>query len=148
MSRNWNEPLPLMDTVMCNRMIRKTDEYLTMVNWQNNGTANTLEDAVAIAKLGKDIGFDGTMQLRPTDRIFNNWMNWNALVTYLYNRDTQNRTLLSAFRNPIQAHTMTTQVSLFNLNKISHYPADDDRSDCSYGYILLYGVPVVSGRFV
>ena len=110
MSRNWNEPLPLMDTVMCNRMIRKTDEYLAMVNWQNNGTANTLEDAVAIAKLGKDIGFDGTMQLRPTDRIFNNWMNWNALVTYLYNRDTQNRTLLSAFRNPIQAHTMITIV--------------------------------------
>ena len=100
MGRNWNEPLPLMDVAMCNRMIQKTDEYLTAINWKENGEANTLNEAVELAKIGKDIGLNKTMALRPKSRIFEDWMNWNDVVTYLFNRDTNYQfTLLSAFRN-------------------------------------------------
>ena len=92
---------------MCNRIIQKTDEYLSVVNWKNDGVADTLVEAVAIAKQGQDVGHAATLALRPTDRIFENWMNYNALVTYLYNRDTNVRTLLSALRKPIKSSTRT-----------------------------------------
>ena len=98
MAQNWNEPLPLMDECMIERMIAKTDEYLAEIKWKNNGTADTLTEAVALAKQGRDVGLDATMAMRPKDRIFAHWMDWNALVTFLFNRDTQYRTLLSAFR--------------------------------------------------
>ena len=102
MSDNWNEPLPLMDAAMCNRMIEKTNEYLTTIKWKNDGVACTLKDAVELAKVGKDIGLEDTMALRPTTRIFEDWMNWNAIVTYLFNRDTNYQsTLLSALRKSI-----------------------------------------------
>ena len=105
MAGNWNEPLPLMDQVMCDRIIQRTDEYLTAVIWRNDGEAETLEQAVALAKNGKDVGLIKTKMLRPTNRIFEDWMNWSALVTYLFNRDTNYRTLLSAVRKPIdKAH--------------------------------------------
>ena len=127
MAGNQNEPLPLMDAAMCTRMIQKTDEYLSMVRWRNNGEANCLKEAVQIAKLGQDIGMEATLALRPTDRIFENWMNWNNLVTYLYNRDTHVRTLLSALRNAIICTRISAILFLFILF-ISHCPADDDRS--------------------
>ena len=101
MSSSWNEPLPLMSQDMCDRMVARTDEYLSLIQWRNDCSVDTLKDAVAMAKLNKDAGKEATMRLRPTDRIFENWMNWNNLVTYLYNRDTSIRTLLSAYRNAI-----------------------------------------------
>lgn len=101
MSSSWNEPLPLMSQDMCNRMIERTDEYLSQVQWRGDCSVTTLKDAVAMAKLNKDAGKTTTLNLRPMDRIFENWMNWNNLVTFLYNRDTSARTLLSAYRNAI-----------------------------------------------
>ena len=101
MAGNWNEPLPLMDAAMCERMKRKTDEYLTLITWRNNGTASSLVEAVQIAKMGQDIGQEATLALRPTGQIFEDWINWNNLVTFLVNRDTGVRTLLSAYRNAI-----------------------------------------------
>ena len=98
MAQNWNEPLPLMDACMINRMIAKTDEYLSLVQWRNDGTAENLKEAVALAKNGQDIGLEATLALRPTDAIFAHWMDWSALVTYLFNRDTEFKTLLSAIR--------------------------------------------------
>ena len=82
-------------------MKRKTDEYLTLINWRNNGNASSLVEAVQIAKLGQDIGQEATLALRPTGRVFEDWINWNNLVTFLVNRDTGVRTLLSAYRNAI-----------------------------------------------
>ena len=102
MAGNWSEPLPLMDAAMCNRMIRTTDEYLQAINWRNDGDADTLEELVEIAKAGKDIGLERTIALRPKNRIFAQWMHWNSVVTYLYNRDTNVRTLLSALRKIIK----------------------------------------------
>ena len=98
----WNEPVPLMSQEMCQRMIQKTDEYLTQVQWKNNCTPTTLYDAVQEAKRGNDGGYDLTLNLRPKNRVFEDWINYNNLVTYLYNRDTHVRTLLSALRNAIQ----------------------------------------------
>ena len=89
---------------MCQRMIGTTDEYLTQVNWKTNCTPTTLYDAVQEAKRGNDGGYELTMSLRPNDRVFESWMNWNNLVTFLYNRDTNIRTLLSAIRNAIKLH--------------------------------------------
>ena len=50
------------------------------------------------------------MALRPTDKVFAHWMDWNALVTFLFNRDTEYRTLLSALRK------LCTQICLPCLN--------------------------------
>ena len=102
MAGNWNEPVPLMDQSMCDRMIIKTDEYLSIITWKNDGEADSLAAAVDLAKKGKDVGRERTLSLRPRNRIFADWMNWNALVTYLFNRETNyQRTLLSAFRKTI-----------------------------------------------
>ena len=102
MSGSWNEPLPLMDQAMCDRMVEKTNEYLQLINWRNDGNPENLQHAVALAKVGIDGGRERTMALRPTSRIFSEWMDWNSLVTYLFNRETQyERTLLSALRNAI-----------------------------------------------
>ena len=98
----WNEPVPLMSPEMCQRMIETTDEYLTQVKWKSNCAPATLYDAVQAAKRGDDGGFELTMSLRPNDRVFENWINWNNLVTFLFNRDTNIRTLLSAIRNAIK----------------------------------------------
>ena len=102
MSDAWNEPLPLMDQVMCDRMVVKTDEYLQLIIWRNNSNPESLQHAVALAKNGFDGGRERTIALRPTTRIFSEWMDWNSLVTFLFNRDTQyEQTLLSALRNAI-----------------------------------------------
>ena len=102
MSDPWNEPLPLMDQTMCNRIVEKTDEYLTLVNWRSNGTPENLDHAIQLAKDGKDGGYDVTMRLRPTSRNFHDWINWSNLITFLVNRDTGIQTLLSAIRNAIK----------------------------------------------
>ena len=46
----WNEPLPLMDDAMINRIIATTDDYLAHVTWRNNCDPKTLKEAVADAK--------------------------------------------------------------------------------------------------
>ena len=100
MANPWNEPPPRMDTNFISRIISKTDEYLTVVQWQNNCNPQTLDDAVRDAKLGKDGGKDCTMNLRPTSNDFHEWMQWSALVTYLFNRDTDYARILSVIRKP------------------------------------------------
>ena len=97
----WNEPLPMMDDAMKNRIIQRTDEYLSVVQWRNDGNPNSLQEALQMAKVGKDGGQLVTMELRPTTNDFHAWMDWSALVTFLYNRDTSVRTLLSALRKVI-----------------------------------------------
>ena len=104
MSNVWNEPLPLMPKEMCDRMILRTDEYLTQIQWREDCEAATLDEAVQMAKIRKDAGYEKTMSLRPKNQIFEQWMQWNSVVTYLYNRDTTVRTLLSAYRNAIIIH--------------------------------------------
>ena len=101
MSDSWNEPLPQMDRTMCDRISAKTDEYLSGVTWRNNGTPRDLQHAIQLAKMGMDGGKEATMQLKPTSRNFSDWMDWNNLVTYLFNRDHDYQTLLSAIRNAI-----------------------------------------------
>lgn len=100
MPRGWNEPVPLIDENFRSRMITRTDEYLTQVIWQSNCDSQTLDEAVTNAKAGKDGGFEQTMSLRPQSRDFHQWMQWSALVTYLYNRDTSVGRILSALRKP------------------------------------------------
>ena len=102
MPDTWNEPIPLMDRTMCARISAKTDEYLSQVNWRNNGVPRDLKNAVELAKMGIDGGREATLQLKPTSRIFEEWMDWNNLVTFLFNRDTDYQTLLSAIRNAIK----------------------------------------------
>ena len=58
---SWNEPLPLMDDAMINRIIATTDEYLAHVTWRNNCNPQTLKEAVADAKRGGDGGYEKTM---------------------------------------------------------------------------------------
>ena len=100
----WNEPIPLMDQAMCTRIKVKTDEYLTLVKWRNNGQPRDLKHAVELAKRGCDGGKDITMSLRPTSKVFADWMDWNNLVTFLFNRDTDyQNVLLSALRNTIKS---------------------------------------------
>ena len=89
MADPWNEPVPLMDQAMCSRIKNKTEEYLTLVKWRNNGQPQNLQHAVELAKNGIDGGYDATMRLRPTSKIFAEWMDWNNLVTFLFNRDTE-----------------------------------------------------------
>ena len=98
MPDSWNEPPPQLDDNFRSRIIQKTDEYLSAVNWKQNGCPATLREAVELAKQGLDGGKDLTMSFRPNNYDFHDWMMWNSLVTYLFNRDTQIRTLLSAFR--------------------------------------------------
>ena len=95
------EPLPLMDQAMCQRIIETTNGYLQHVQWKSNCTPDSLFAAVQEAKKGNDGGLELTLALRPKNRVFEDWMNWSALVTFLFNRDTQVRTLLSAIRNAI-----------------------------------------------
>ena len=114
MSDRWNEPLPLMPQAMCDRMITKTDEYLSAINWRNNCTVSTLKEAVQMAKIGNDAGAEMTRSLRPTTRIFEDWINYNNLVTYLYNRDTNVRTLLSAYRNAIKCTFCTVLFVIYH----------------------------------
>ena len=102
MSGAWNEPLPLMDRTMCDRITLRTNEYLSQVNWRNNGQPRDLKHAVELAKLGIDGGREATMALRPTSRIFEEWIDWSNMTTYLFNRDTNYQTLLSAIRNAIK----------------------------------------------
>ena len=98
MSDPWNEPLPLMDDVMISRIISTTDQYLASIQWKNNADPKSLYEAVQMAKQGKDAGEAKTLALRPTSNDFREWMLWNDIVTFLYNRDTHMRTLLSALR--------------------------------------------------
>ena len=102
MTDPWNEPVPLMDRTMCKRIENKTDEYLTLIKWRNNSQPQSLQHAVELAKNGSDGGYDATIRLRPTSRVFSDWMDWNNLVTFLVNRDTEYQTLLSALRNAIK----------------------------------------------
>ena len=104
---SWNEPVPLMSQEMCQRMVRTTDDYLTQIQWKTNCAPTTLYDAVQEAKKGNDGGLELTLSLRPTNRIFEDWINYNNLITYLFNRDTNIRTLLSAIRNTIQKTRQT-----------------------------------------
>ena len=104
MPDSWNAPLPLMDRTMCDRISNNTNEYLSNVNWRNNGSPRDLKHAVELAKLGIDGGYEATMRLKPTSRVFEDWINWSNLTTYLYNRDTNYQTLLSAIRNAINAN--------------------------------------------
>lgn len=99
MSGSWNAQVPLMDQSMCNRIIERTDEYLSFITWRNNGSPIDLQQAIAFAKVGMDGGFECTMALRPTSRIFSDWMDWNELTTVLLRRDTQYHTVLATLRN-------------------------------------------------
>ena len=101
MQDSWTEPLPLMDRTMCDRISNKTEEYLSLIKWRNDGAPRDLQHAVELAKKGIDGGKDATLRLKPTSRRFNEWMDWNNLVTFLFNRDTEYQTLLSAIRNAI-----------------------------------------------
>ena len=120
----WNEPLPLMDESMINRIIETSNNYLVHVNWRNNGSPKTLKEAVADAKKGIDGGLEQTMMLRPTTKFFEDWMDWNNLVTYLVNRDTGVRTLLSALRK-----LYTRQISVRFV--VKHSP-----NTCTFLYLL------------
>ena len=104
MARNWNEPLPMMDQAMCNRITNETNRYLEVINWRNDGEAETLEEAVALALHGKDAGLEKTLMLRPTNRNFEDWMNWSAIMTLLFKRDSNYDRLLEEIRKPIKAH--------------------------------------------
>ena len=101
MSNPWNEPPPQLDNAFRSRIIDRTNDYLSMVTWRQNGNPTNLKEAVAMAKQGKDGGEELTLSFRPTNNCFHAWMDWSSLVTYLYNRDTQVRTLLSAIRKTI-----------------------------------------------
>ena len=101
MSDPWTEPLPLMPKSMCERMIERTDAYLSEITWRNDCSVSNLVEAVQMAKIHKDAGAEKTRSLRPSNRIFEDWINYNNLITFLYNRDTNVRTLLSAYRNAI-----------------------------------------------
>ena len=111
MSDPWNEPPPCLDSNFRTRIIKKTDEYLTMVQWKENGQPANLEEAIKLAKQGIDGGKELTLSFRPTGFNFNDWMAWSSLVSFLYNRDTQVRTILSAIRNAIY----NTRLLHFNL---------------------------------
>lgn len=91
----WNEPLPLMDESMINRIVETTNHYLEHVIWRNDSQPTTLKEAVEDAKRGRDGGKDATLALRPTTKHFEEWIDWNDLITCLLNRDTGVRTLLS-----------------------------------------------------
>ena len=84
---------------MCDRMAARTDEYLSLINWRNNGQPRDLNHAVELAKLGIDGGREATMRLRPTSRVFEEWINWSNLTTYLLNRDTDYQQMLSTMMN-------------------------------------------------
>ena len=113
-TRGWNEPLPLVDANFKARMIEKTNEYLTQVTWKSNCNPETLDDAVQEAKLGNDGGYDCTMMLRPNTNDFHDWMQWSALVTYLFNRDTPYGRILSALRKTMQNNIHKYNFYLFN----------------------------------
>ena len=100
MANPWNEPAPRMDENFISRIILKTDEYLTLVQWRNDCEPATLDEAVNFAKMGKDGGKSCTMNLRPNSDDFHEWMQWSALVTYLFNRDTDYARILSVIRKP------------------------------------------------
>ena len=102
MPSGWNEPPPLVDANFRSRMIEKTDEYLSQVNWKTNCQPTDLDDAVNHAKRGNDGGFEFTMSLRPTSRDFHAWMQWCALTTFLFNRDTPHSRILSAIRKTMK----------------------------------------------
>ena len=102
MSDPWNKPLPQMDDIMVSRIIETTDQYLESIQWRNNASPSDLQDAVKLAKLGMDGGKNRTLELRPIGNDFHMWMYWNDVVTFLYNRDTNIGTLLSAFRTTIR----------------------------------------------
>ena len=100
MSDPWNEPPPKADPQFQARVIAKTTEYLSVVQWRANCTPGTLDEAVNFAKRGMDGGQELTMRLRPTNDDFSAWIQWASLTTYLFNRDTNIGTLLSCLRKP------------------------------------------------
>ena len=100
MASRWNEPPPTMDDAFVSRIISRTDEYLTLVRWRENCHPMNLDAAVNEAKNGNDGGLLATMNLRPTSNDFHEWMQWSALVTYLFNRDTDYVRILSVIRKP------------------------------------------------
>ena len=102
MADPWNEPPPLIDENFKSRMIARTTDYLSQVNWKSNCIPTSLDDAVAQAKKGNDGGYELTMTLRPQSMDFHQWMQWSALVTFLYNRDTPVARILSAIRTVCQ----------------------------------------------
>ena len=148
MPNGWNEPLPKMDQQMCDRMIAKTNEYLSLIQWRNNGQPRDLKHAVELAKAGLDGGLDATLQLRPTSRDFNDWMYWNDVITFLVNRDNDFKTLLSAIRNAITQiiHVCTNCIAFYYSYYMSHISRRnyDGSCSCSYNCSLVtfhYGLP-------
>ena len=86
-----------------------------MVKWRNNATPKDLKHAVELAKRGLDGGYEATLNLRPTSKIFAEWMDWNNLVTFLFNRDTDYRnTLLSALRKTIKCCRMQDKYTMYS----------------------------------
>ena len=59
---SWNEPLPMMDDAMKTRIITKTDEYLTQVTWRNDADPKSLQEALQLAKNGRDGGFPASRE--------------------------------------------------------------------------------------
>ena len=100
MSDPWNAPSPRADAQFQARVIAKTTEYLSVIQWRSNCVPNNLDEAVNYAKCGLDGGKDLTMSLRPTNDDFAAWIQWANLTTFLFNRDTNIGTLLSCLRKP------------------------------------------------
>ena len=95
------------------RIIATTDDYLAHVTWRNNCDPQTLKEAVADAKRGFDGGYEKTMALRPSTKFFEDWMDCNNLTTFLVNRDTGVRTLLSALRKTIHVKYQSCALSIY-----------------------------------
>ena len=71
------------------------------INWfENAESTDKLADAVKLAQRGLDIGEDATLKLKPTNNNWTAWMQWSALITSLYNRDS----VYVKFSCMLQAH--------------------------------------------
>ena len=57
------------------------------IKWNNAGNAGSIQEGIAEMKLGKDIGWQRTINLMPGSDDFHHWMHYNYYLTLIYNRD-------------------------------------------------------------
>ena len=57
------------------------------IKWNNAGTAGSIQEGIAEMKMGKDIGWQRTINLMPGSDDFHHWMHYNYYLTLIYNRD-------------------------------------------------------------